>query len=92
MSWTVEFTTKSSKQAIKLPENIRHSLGRLIRDIEIGGPMRVNWKSFGQLKRANYHCHLRRGRPTYVACWEVVDKKIQIIEVYYVGTHEKAPY
>jgi hypothetical protein len=39
-----------------------------------------------------YHCHLKAGRPTYVACWELIDKKIRILEVYYVGTREKAPY
>ena len=38
------------------------------------------------------HCHLQKGRPTYVCCWEVINKKRKIIEVYYVGTHEKAPY
>jgi hypothetical protein len=36
-------------------------------------------------------CHLKKGRPTYVACW-TVDKKNKVIEVYYAGTHEKAPY
>ena len=34
----------------------------------------------------------KRGRPTYVAVWEVTDKKIKIVEVTYVGTREKAPY
>ncbi|MEA3429487.1 MAG: helix-turn-helix transcriptional regulator [Thermodesulfobacteriota bacterium] len=33
----------------------------------------------------------KKGRPTYVAVWEVVDKKIRLVEVSYVGTHEKAP-
>ncbi len=36
--------------------------------------------------------HLKKGRPTYVAIWEVTDKEIRIIEVIYAGTHEKAPY
>jgi len=36
--------------------------------------------------------HLKKGQPTYVAVWEVVDNKIKIVdvEVVYVGTHEKA--
>jgi hypothetical protein len=33
-----------------------------------------------------------KGRPTYVAVWEAQDKKIKLVEVLYVGTHEKAPY
>lgn len=32
------------------------------------------------------------GKPTYVACWYIKDKKVKIVEIYYVGTHEKAPY
>jgi hypothetical protein len=35
---------------------------------------------------------LKKGRPTYVAIWEVMDKEIKLIEVIYAGTHEKAPY
>ena len=35
---------------------------------------------------------LIKGKPTYVCCWEVIDKQKKIIEVNYVGTHEKAPY
>jgi hypothetical protein len=27
-----------------------------------------------------------------VAVWEVIDKKVRMIEVIYAGTHEKAPY
>ncbi len=27
-----------------------------------------------------------------VAVWEVIDKEIRIVEIKYVGTHEKAPY
>lgn len=38
------------------------------------------------------HCHITRGKTTYVVCWEVVDNKIRVIEVYYVGSHEKTPY
>lgn len=38
------------------------------------------------------HCHLIKGNPTYVCCWEVVEDEVKIIEVYYAGTHEKAPY
>jgi mRNA-degrading endonuclease HigB of HigAB toxin-antitoxin module len=37
-------------------------------------------------------CHLKKGQPTYVAVWQVIDKEIRIVEIKYVGTHEKAPY
>lgn len=92
--WQVWFTSKAQKQLRKLPSRIQESAYALRAEIELLGPNRVGWKNFGKLKGAYniYHCHLNSGRPTYVVCWEVVDKKIKIIEVYYVGTHEKAPY
>lgn len=41
-------------------------------------------------KSSFHHCHLRKGKPTYVACWAVTNENK--IEVFYVGTHEGAPY
>ncbi|KAF3363225.1 hypothetical protein PHSC3_000243 [Chlamydiales bacterium STE3] len=52
---------------------------------------RLNWPNFSKLKDLLYHCHLEKERPTYVACWRVY-KQEKLIEVYYAGTHEKAPY
>lgn len=63
-------------------------------DLENRGPA-VDWPNYGKLhgkKGDKRHCHLQKGKPTYVCCWEVKDKKRKIMEVYYVGTHEKAPY
>ncbi len=70
----------------------------LAKEIELLGPIRKDWSNFSSLKKASglpdnsYHCHLKKGKPTYVACWYVEDKKVKIVEIYYVGTHEKAPY
>ena len=94
MSWQVFFKKHVAKQMAKLPKGINAVTRALVREIELLGPLRHNWKNFGKLEGAKnlYHCHLKHGKPTYVICWEVKDKKIKIIEVYYVGTHEKAPY
>lgn len=92
MNWTVEFTSKADKQRAKLPDKVRALLARLSKEMELSGPIRKNWKNFSKLTDEDYHCHLKKGNPTYVACWRVVNKKIQIIEVYYAGTHENAPY
>ena len=35
---------------------------------------------------------IKKRKPTYVAVWKVTDKPQKIIEVTYVGTHEKAEY
>jgi hypothetical protein len=94
VGWNVQFTKKSAKLLLELPEAIQNQMDFLRREIEVTGPMQPGWKNFGKLKGSPnlYHCHLKSGRPTYVVCWAVADKNIRLIEVYYVGTHEKAPY
>lgn len=64
----------------------------LIGDIEKGGPVRGDWPNYGKLTGNRHHCHIKKGQPTYVVVWEVQDKTIKLVEVIYVGTHEKAPY
>ncbi len=68
----------------------------LVLDLKQCGPMLVNWPNYGIIhenkKQFYYHCHLRKGQPTYVACWNVVNEQDKTIEVFYVGSHENAPY
>lgn len=64
----------------------------LILELMSKGPERRNWPNYSKLSDDMYHCHLKKGRPAYVACWKVMDCKLKYIEVYYVGTHEGAPY
>ncbi len=94
MDWEVKFTKKAAKQLRELPEFVQNQVDALARQIEVEGPMQPRWKNFGKLKGSynSYHCHVKSGRPTYIVCWAVTDKQVQIVEVYYVGTHEKAPY
>ena len=97
MAWEVVVTKKVQRQYDGLPSRAKDAVIALLRDIEINGPVRGNWPNFGKLKGTKkgviqYHCHLIKGNPTYVCCWEVIDKEVKLMEVYYVGTHEKAPY
>jgi len=94
MGWTVEVTARADRQIRKLPEAIRSVYVALAKELEEYGPYRANWSHYGKLrgKTDAYHCHLGGGRPTYVACWEIKDKAVRILEVYYVGTHENTPY
>jgi hypothetical protein len=94
-SWIVIPTKLADKQASKLKESVMLKLRLLFMDLVNKGPTLPNWPNYGKLQGKSgdkRHCHLQRGKPTYVCCWEVIDKKRKIIEVYYVGTHEKAPY
>jgi mRNA-degrading endonuclease RelE of RelBE toxin-antitoxin system len=94
MTWTVRPTSKADRQIKRLPESIRFAYALLAKELEKLGPYRANWSHFGKLRGSQnaYHCHIAKGRPTFVVCWEVKDKNIRLMEVYYVGTHEGAPY
>ncbi|OQY42173.1 MAG: cytotoxic translational repressor of toxin-antitoxin stability system [Desulfobacteraceae bacterium 4572_87] len=92
MSWTVTVKKKVRKNAQKLPPEIRKILVTLLAEIEAYGPYRNNWQNYGPLGGNRYHCHLKRGKPTYVAVWEIKDKAVRLVEISYVGTHERAPY
>lgn len=90
--WHVNLTRKAWKQKDRLPKTVKEQLILLIRDIEEYGPVRGNWPNYSKLEPGRHHCHLKKGKPTYVAVWEERDRAIRLIEVTYVGTHEKAPY
>ncbi len=92
MVWTVIARKKVAKQVKNLPPVVRDTLFTLLLEIEHEGPVRGNWPNYGKLGRGRHHCHLKKGHPTYVAVWEEAEKGIQLVEVTYVGSHEKAPY
>lgn len=96
-NWTVDFSTKAGKQYHKLTvsgsrPSINDVIDLLVLDLQRNGPQLPKWPNFGPLEKDHFHCHLRKGKPTYVACWRILNKKTKQIEVYYVGTHEGAPY
>ena len=92
MAWDIIAKRKVQKQVEKLPDKIRIVFDLLLTAIRNEGPVRNDWPHYGRLGENVHHCHLKKGRPTYVAVWEVTDKKIRLIEVLYAGTHEKSPY
>jgi hypothetical protein len=95
-NWIIQATKAVDKQVAKLSEQVKLRLRFLFMDLANKGPAVFDWPNYGKLHGKEgddkRHCHLQKGKPTYVCCWEVIDKKRKIIEVYYVGTHEKAPY
>lgn len=96
MKWKVQFTNKAAKQVKNLNEDIILTLQVLIDNLKTFGPAPgKHWHNYGKLygksNNDKRHCHLIKGNPTYICCWEVF-KSNKRIEVYYVGTHEKAPY
>lgn len=79
------------KHFLTLRQAVRLQIGALLREIQFQGPVRGNWKNYSKLGKDKHHCHIKSGRPTYVCCWQTVPLE-KIVEVYYVGTHENAPY
>lgn len=92
MTWSVVLSRAAEKQKERLTKPVRQILYALLGDIEARGPIRGDWPNYSKLADGRHHCHLKKGKPTYVVVWEVRDKKIKLVEVQYVGTHEKAPY
>jgi mRNA-degrading endonuclease RelE of RelBE toxin-antitoxin system len=92
MVWRVLITANVRKSLKKLPQGIDATFQLLLAEMRLSGPVQANWPNYGKLRENCHHCHLQRGRPTYVAVWRVLSKKNKVIEVAYVGSHEKAHY
>lgn len=89
--WTVNIIRQATYYRNNLPPKVLDKFVLLMTQLKTLGPIRHNWLNYTKIKD-EYHCHIHRGRPTYVVCWRVLDKKDKKMEIYYAGTHEKAPY
>jgi mRNA-degrading endonuclease RelE of RelBE toxin-antitoxin system len=88
MKYEVRIKKRVERGLRKLPSDVQKLLYLLIADLQVDGPIQKSWWNFSPLGQDRYHCHLNY---RYVACWTCRKDKI-IIEVYYVGSREKAPY
>lgn len=91
MAWVVKLHKKAEKQALKMPRQAMAALYQLMLCIKENGPVRGDWPNYSKLPGNRHHCHLKKGKPTYVAVW-TEDKETITVEIIYAGTHEKAPY
>jgi mRNA-degrading endonuclease RelE of RelBE toxin-antitoxin system len=89
MSWTVTFTSRAARQAGRLPKREKDLLALLVRDLELRGPVVPDWRNYSKLGPSLYHCHLSY---RWVACWRVEAGVAKLIEIYYAGSRENAPY
>ena len=88
MAYEVRIKKKVARGLTKLPANVQKLFFLLLADLQSDGPVQKTWGNFSALGRDRYHCHLNY---RYVACWTCRGNDI-VIEVYYVGSREKAPY
>lgn len=92
MKWKILFTKDADKGRLKLMKAGRRRelevLAVLIEKLKESGPVQPEFHNYGKLGKNVYHCHLSR---KWVACWRELKDTI-ILEMYYVGTRENAPY
>jgi len=86
--YQIKIKRRLLKKLESLPRKVQDALFELVEDLKERGPVQPKWPNYSKLNRHDYHCHLNYH---YVACWRN-EKKIIIIEVYYVGSRENAPY
>lgn len=87
--WQINFTHKAAKQLNKLPKREKDILSLLVKDLRLRGPVVPEWKNYSKLDRTTYHCHLSY---SWVACWRTEDNTVKLVQIYYVGSRENAPY
>ena len=88
--WKVVIKKKALKNLQKLPISVVELLKALSKDLKTRGPYPgEKWSNYSKLWEKKHHCHLNY---RYVACWEFIDEEIRLMEVYYVGSRENAPY
>jgi len=92
MQWRIEIPGRVAKSLRKLPLDVADAVEALVAALGAAGPERREWPHYGKIAghKCCHHCHIQRGRPTYVAVWRETGP--QDIEVTYVGTHEGAVY
>ena len=81
-----------AKRLERLPVHVQDTFRSLGEDLKAAGPIQRGWPNFSSLgmegAMRKYHCHLTYN---YVACWKY-EKGTIVIEVYYVGSRQSAPY
>jgi mRNA-degrading endonuclease RelE of RelBE toxin-antitoxin system len=92
LKWQVRVHKRAVKNLQKLPENVQERFKALALELCAIGPVQRHWPHYGKIQGTEdcHHCHLKQGRPTYVAVWKATGE--HSLEVTYVGSHEGADY
>jgi hypothetical protein len=88
VSYKIRIKRSIAKKLLKLPLRVQQLFFLLVEDLKADGPVQKSWSNFSALGGNQYHCHLNY---SHVSCW-TWRKGSHEIEVYYVGSREKAPY
>ena len=88
MKYEIRIKKKVDRGLTKLPADVQKLFFLLVADLQADGPIQKSWRNFSPLGGHRYHCHLNYRN---VAGWTWRKNEI-VIEVYYVGSREKALY
>jgi mRNA-degrading endonuclease RelE of RelBE toxin-antitoxin system len=88
MAYQVTIKRKIERNIYGLQKDVKKLFYLLVEDLKADGPFQKTWPNYSLLGGNKYHCHLKY---SWVACWTWSKGSIEI-EVYYVGSREKAPY
>ena len=86
--FTVKYKKQVEKNYKKMPVFVQDLFIILVQDLKENGPCQPKWQNYSKLGANEYHCHLSH---KWVACWRH-EKNSIVIEVYYAGSREDAPY
>ena len=87
--WCVQIRRRMLRELERLPITVQRKFAALKVNLESSGPVQPSWSNYSKSGENNYHCHLTHH---YVACWLVKSETEMLLEVYYVGSRENAPY
>jgi mRNA-degrading endonuclease RelE of RelBE toxin-antitoxin system len=92
MKWQVRLNKRAVKNCQKLPPQILERFKALALELRATGPVQQRWPHYGKIQGMEncHHCHIKIGRPTYIAVWKITGA--HCLEITYVGTHEGADY
>lgn len=95
--WKITCASQADKEVQAAKNELKKEIDDFIDELKNQGPYLRHRPHFDSLHNQPgipmhaFHCHITDGSPTYVGCWSV-DKKTREITLFYVGTHEQAPY
>jgi mRNA-degrading endonuclease RelE of RelBE toxin-antitoxin system len=86
--YKIQIKKRVLKRIGRMPVPVQRKLERLLQDLRDKGPFRPEWPNYSKLGQDKYHRHLDY---SHVVCW-TYGKNTILIEVYYVGSRQSAPY
>ena len=87
--YKVRIKKKALEIIQEMPVSVQEKFRALVKDIENDGPVQKSWPNYSPVGKVSYHCHLTY---RWVAVWRLDGNNSMIVEVYYVGSRENAPY